>query len=624
MTTVKWKWLLRRVDTFDPKLDIDARRIAATARKYVTRVMRAIAKNYDMDDSSERSTIADGVTKTSFDKRVAESNEEDDSFDAKSHMYEYVAESREEDDRFNEITLSTLDDAGTTGWNNVVISVPSQGVVERPSVHISTRYPRSTTFPPNPRSVDPVAKRLDRESRLLNHLWSLYVSKCNGRFDEHATKCIYGQLMGERDELGYHVRIALLNLLDADDTERLLQLGCILLLRATNQFPNELASVFESTIDDYVVCERLRRIDALCTTLEANGFSERIEESINTHRRVLAAMPRPRSSTDRNTGAPLHAATNSSYWRVTKTRTRSIAPMYPTSLGLSQHLNRCCGSNGICVDTIDPILLTNDGLESEAKVARDVRHYVRNAWTERRTLATSTNNVASTKSLAAMVVSTVLLIDGSVITYVDNYDGEREVVVPLRRIAASEYVKLSNYATREESEPRDLSPNRYNERFEQHIATFDFDFQRLPTFARVHIDARYKIIRGSHEHVKVDCFTIGNVDVDGRWFVVRAVVPANSRAVFVTRQLLPDAHRSLMFLVRNGGYVNGPVVDKTWLQISPSMIRDDRFVDVLVDDRCVVTFDGWIRDRAIDFVQDEILPLRSIGLYKVKAVVKEK
>lgn len=220
---------------------------------------------------------------------------------------------------------------------------------------------------------------MDRESRLLNHLWSLYISKCNGRFDEHATKCTYGQLMGEHDELGYHVRIALLNLLDADDTERLLQLGCILLLRATNQFPNELASVFESTIDDYIVCEHLRRIDALCATLEANGFPERIDESINTRRRVLAAMPRPRSSTDRHKGSPLHAATNPSYWRVTKTRTPSIAPMYPTSLGLSRHLNRCCGSNGICVDTIDPTLLTNDGLESEEKVANDVRHYVRNA-----------------------------------------------------------------------------------------------------------------------------------------------------------------------------------------------------------------------------------------------------
>lgn len=119
-----------------------------------------------------------------------------------------------------------------------------------------------------------------------------------------------------------------------------------------------------------------------------------------------------------------------------------------------------------------------------------------------------------------MVVSTVLLIDGTVITYVDNYDGEREVVVPLRRIPASECMKLPDYATYEASEPHDFSLNRYDERFEQHVAAFDFDFQRLSTRARVHIDARYKIIRGSKEHVKVNCFTLGNVDVEGRWFIV--------------------------------------------------------------------------------------------------------
>lgn len=169
---VKWKWSLQRVrdDTFDPKTDIDAKRIAATARRYVTRVRRAIAKNYDMDESSStrsKSATAGGrgaITNNSFDAKIATSNEdvneeEDDAFDTKSHMYEYVPESREEDDRFNEITLATLDDtAGATeamAWNNVVISVPSRSgggatttVEQPPSLHISTRYSRST-FPTN-------------------------------------------------------------------------------------------------------------------------------------------------------------------------------------------------------------------------------------------------------------------------------------------------------------------------------------------------------------------------------------------------------------------------------------------------------------------------------------------
>lgn len=472
-----------------------------------------------------------------------------------------------------------------------------------------------------------MAKRLDRESRLLSHLWSLYISKCNGRYGEHATTCPYGQFMGEQDELGYHVRIALLNLLDADDMERLLQLGCILLLRVTNQFPNELASIFESTIDDYVVCERLRHIDSLCARLEANNFSEmRIDESINTRRRVLAAMPRPRSSTDRVIGTPLHAAKNPSYWRVTRTRVRSIVAIYPTSLGISTHLNRCCGSNGICVDTIDPLLLTNDGLESEEKISSDVRHYVKNAWTERRTLATpdntATNNVANVKSLAAMVVSTVLLIDGTVITYVDNYDGKREVVVPLRRIPALKYWRVANPPSHEETELGDFITNSYQEQFEQHVAMFAFDFQRLQAYSRIQIDARYKINpKVSKDHVKVNCFTLGNVDVDGHWFLIRTIVPAGCRAVFVTSQIVSPAHRSLVFSKQDSEYVNGPVVDKTRLVVTSPKIRDERFVDIAVDERCVVTFDGWIRAHAIDFTQDKIQPLRSIGLSKIKALV---
>lgn len=601
----KWSWVpITNLSDVTDK-DIDAKMIVSVALKYLNMVKREIGK--ESTTREKRSTTIHTNDVYAY--------------------YDYHIDSNE-NDSFNDITTTTIlpttatttpttttDNSSssaesTTNWNNVVISVPATNKFK---IHKPPAIKRIERNIIKDRSV---AKRLDRESRLLDHLWLVYTSKCQNNFGAHTSECDYGKQYNAQ-EFAIHVRLALLNLLDADDPERLLQLGCILLLRVTNQFSDELTEIFESTVDDLVICERLVRIAQLCKELTRNNF-ENIENSVNKYRTIASSLPQLRSSTH-NDGIPFEKLPISC-WRIRR-KSNSKIPRYlvpSDTLGIGKYLNRWCSFNGMCVDTIDPTLLTIE----TGKIDENIRHFIRNAWTERRTIKTTAQNI---QSLAAVIVNTIILFDGTIVTYVDNYDGKIEAVVPLRRIPAvtttgsGGHQSLPEIIT-EASPSSDIEKNFDN--FQQFTSKAHFDFQRSNNqWLRVIIKSRSRVetqqrLGITTAHVRINCTKLGTVDTTNTWFIVRGHVPAKGRALFISSQttssppLVPETISDTF-----NQYSAAPVIGESWLK-TEIISSTQNILNILVNGRCLIAFSGWKRNipryRSTSF--------ENIGLNRISAL----
>lgn len=83
-------------------------------------------------------------------------------------------------------------------------------------------------------------------------------------------------------------------------------------------------------------------------------------------------------------------------------------------IGNGPHLNRCCSSQMVYVSIRHYIsVYFTFGIDCA------IKRYIRHAWTQRQTV----------KETIVTIVSTILLEDGSVITYIDNYDNERDAAI---------------------------------------------------------------------------------------------------------------------------------------------------------------------------------------------------
>lgn len=247
-----------------------------------------------------------------------------------------------------------------------------------------------------------------------------------------------------------------------------------------------------ATVGDYVICSRLRQIDALCAIME---LENKYDPKVNEQRRVLAPIPRIRANASAET-KPLFRSNNSLYFAISEVADESWKLTMPTvsTLGSSKYLNRLCTSNGMCFDAPDP-----QTLEEANVIPPRARAYVSYAWTERHR---HHGRVTST-------VSMVLCVDGTSVTYVDNESDRDATTMLLRRISASQFV---------------LHQTQNNE--------YCVDFNRkYPEWARVTVLTQTISVESGKE-AKRDAAIVHTSEVIGNmWHTVFATVQPKTRAI---------------------------------------------------------------------------------------------
>lgn len=118
-----------------------------------------------------------------------------------------------------------------------------------------------------------------------------------------------------------------------------------------------------------------------------------------------------------------------------------------------------------------------------------------------------------------------------------------------------------------------------------------------------------------NKHIKIECVAVGLVDINDKWYNIRATIPAGGRAILTTTQIISKNNNSLITTLdeTTSNYQAGPVFDRSWLKISK--VDDENFLNIIVDDRCLIIFYGWVgHNKNIDKNVEERMSLRRTGL----------